>query len=343
MIYFRVDGNEQIATGHVMRCISIAQAIVENGEDCTFIISDDYPKKLIQSKGFPTLNINSKWNDLELEIERLIELIREKEIKKLIVDSYFVTKKYLKEIGRHVRIIYIDDLNLFTYPVDMIINYANYYPKFNYESLYNLKNIKLLLGCEYVPLRKEFSQLERENEINNPARTVLITTGGSDTYNIASRLLIEIIEQKKYENINFHVVSGVFNQHLSQLQMLEKTYNNIFLHYNVEKMSELMMKCDIAVSAGGTTLYELCACGVSTICFAIADNQINGVEDFGHNNIMIYAGDVSKNINIVIQNILKGIALLYQNDQLREIYSKRMTNLVDGCGASRIAYEILRF
>ncbi|WP_313131410.1 UDP-2,4-diacetamido-2,4,6-trideoxy-beta-L-altropyranose hydrolase [Anaerocolumna sp.] len=340
MIYFRVDGNEQIATGHIMRCLSIAQAIAEKGENCTFIISDDYPKALIQSKGFGTINLCSKWNDLELEITKLTELIREKEINKMIIDSYFVTERYLKEISKHIRSVYIDDLSLFSYPVDLLINYTSYYSKFNYESLYNLKSIKLLLGCNYVPLRKEFFQIKR-NQINNEVRNILITTGGSDTYNIAGRLLDEISMEKRYKDINFHVVSGIFNQNLLKLKTLEENNKNIFLYQNIKRMSDLMMKCDIAVSAGGTTLYELCACGLPTICFAFADNQISGVEDFRDKKIMNYAGDARQNDNNVIQNMINGIELLCENAQQRETYSKKMTNLVDGGGACRIAQEVL--
>ena len=341
MVYFRVDGNEQIATGHVMRCLSIAQAIAEKGENCTFITSDDYPKELIQSKGFDTINLHSKWNELELEITKLIELIKEKEISKMIIDSYFVTERYLKEIGKYTQIIYIDDLNLFSYPVDLIINYANYYSKFNYTSLYNLKNIKLLLGCKYVPLRNEFSQVKRRNQLNSQVRNILITTGGSDTYNIAGKLLSKICKEKRYKDINFHVVSGTFNLNLSKLQILKENNKNILLYQNIERMSELMVKCDLAVSAGGTTLYELCACGLPTICFAFADNQLNGVEEFGNKKIMVYAGDVRQDDNNVVQNIIRSVDLLCKNIQQREIYSKRMQNLVDGYGAIRIAEEIL--
>ena len=76
------------------------------------------------------------------------------------------------------------------------------------------------------------------------------------------------------------------------------------LHFII-KLSQLMMKCDIAISARGTTLYETCACGLFTICFGIADNQLMGIEAFAEKGLMYTVGDLRKNIEYGVQKIAK--------------------------------------
>lgn len=347
MIYFRVDGNKHIATGHVMRCLAIALELKEKGENCTFIVADNYSENIIQSNGFPSICIESKWNNLECETDKLIKLVKKLKIEKLIIDSYFVRESYLTELKKLVKIIYIDDLNLFQYPVDILINYSINYPKFNYKARYKQEATKLLLGSKYVPLRKEFSHLQEDKlGLNkNPKKQVkkiLITTGGSDPYNFTGKFLDKIVAHEPYKDIIFHVVVGRYNEHMEKLEDIKNRYPNIILHTNVTKMSKLMINCDIAISAGGTTLYELCACGTPSICFAFVDNQLEGAEAFGKSDIIPFVGDIRGNIEIVISRILDKINKLIQSDSLRLNYSIKMRELIDGNGAVRIAEEIIK-
>ena len=101
------------------------------------------------------------------------------------------------------------------------------------------------------------------------------------------------------------------------------------------------MEADVAVSAGGTTLYELCACGTPTITYSCADNQLNNVLQFQEDGLMAYAGDI-RNTNI----FKKTEALLKRLDdsyQLRKECSEKMQGLVDGNGSIRIAEELIKF
>ena len=96
-----------------------------------------------------------------------------------------------------------------------------------------------------------------------------------------------------------------------------------------------MRRCQLAVSAGGTTLFELCACGIPTVCFSFADNQKPGTIGMGSRDIMQYAGDARD--TDVTGHILEGLLRLLQSPTLRQEYASRMKRLVDGRGAGRIA------
>lgn len=341
MIYIRTDSNNTIATGHVMRCLSIAKALRKSGEECIFITADSSSDELIKSNGFDIICLNSEWNNPNSEIEDLINIIKDKDIKKLLIDSYYVTEDYLESIKKYTKLIYIDDINSFTYPVDMLINYSGSYENFKYDIQYKNTQTKLLLGYDYVPLREEFQNIK--SIIRDKVEQILFTIGGTDENNITARFIESILDDMVFNDIIFHIVIGSFNKNLEELNKLVSNCPNIKLHYNVNKISELMNKCDIAISAGGTTLLELCACGIPTIGFTIADNQIAGTKCLEDKKAMIYVGDARYDVKKVMKNISETAKILVESIELRNYLSKNMNNVIDANGANRIANEINLF
>ncbi len=349
MFYIRTDANPTIATGHVMRCMSIAKEISKLGEEVTFITADLQSKELIERNGYAVLCLDSTWNDLELEIEKLIKVIQQYNIKNLLIDSYFVTDKYLSELRRYTKIIYLDDLATCAYPIDVLINYNNYANGLGYEKLYQITDTKLVLGCSYAPLRDEFRDIA--SNVSSTIQNVLLTTGGSDSYHVAYKFLQYLIENHLSDNkrskedkldsllrnIKFHVVVGKFNADKEKLRDMSKEYPNIKLHMSVLNMSELMKKSDLAITAGGSTMYELCACGVPMITYSFADNQLPGVKGFHSIGVAKYCGDIRTGLNKVYESIICGIYDYFNDSTCRKNVSNRMKNLVDGYGAKRIA------
>lgn len=340
MVYIRADANAEIGTGHIMRCLALANAFRQKGVSTTFITADHYSDGIIADNNYQHLCLNSIWNDLDQEIEIILQLIQIRSIDLLIIDSYFVTAKYLDKIRQKVKIIYFDDLNNFIYPVDILINYNIYANKIIYEELYRKQNTELMISCKYAPLREEFQN--SRVKIREAVSNIMITTGGSDITNMISDLLKFVQDRNEFNNITFHVVIGRFNQYRMILEEMAEQDDKIKLHTNVTEMSKLMQMCDIAVTAGGSTLFELCACGLPSISFSCADNQLNSVKEFNQRDIIYYAGDSRDNKEACINNIEQRLDCLIKNYELRLELSKRMSALVDGEGANRIVYEILR-
>lgn len=335
-IYIRVDGNEIIATGHVMRCLSIAEELRELGAEVTFVVADDRPCKLIEDRGFASYVLNSTWNDLNSEIEILLRYIRDNQVEYMLLDSYYVTKEYLDKISEEVEIAYIDDLRRFPYSVRTIICYSPWIDISSYEKLYNTQehNISFLLGSNYIPLRKEFSNVFYE--VREAVQKILITTGGTDQLNLAGSFLKEVFNNQAFENMEFHIVAGYFNKNIEMLRKLADSNSNIIIHENVTQMSELMKLCDVAISAGGTTLYELCACGIPTICVEIADNQ-NGCRIWEDEGYMYYAGNMYIDKEGSVRNIIDKLQIYCKNYNDRKNKSENMRRLIDGMGSKRIA------
>jgi spore coat polysaccharide biosynthesis predicted glycosyltransferase SpsG len=266
----------------------------------------------------------------------MTSLIKTQNVKKLLIDSYHVTPAYLRNLCALTYIIYIDDLNAFHYPCHMLINYNCYYHKFNYPQHY--PRTPLLLGCDYAPLRREFQGLPRR-VVHRDVRSVLVTTGGNDPRNTAGKLVAMAKETHHLHNLAFHIIAGRFNPYINELKHLANKYRDVVIHTHVPGMSQLMYECDIAVSAGGSTLYELCACGTPTVAFSLADNQVDGVTSFG-GSYMIDAGDIRKNEDQCLNRMLDGVNQLVTGYHLRLELSEKSQNLVDGQGALRIAGKL---
>ena len=125
------------------------------------------------------------------------------------------------------------------------------------------------------------------------------------------------------------------NKYEKELIKIATTDNNIYLHKNIPDISKYMRRCRYAVSAGGTTLYELCACRIPTVCFSFSDNQVYCTSAMNEQQIMIYAGDARVERNIE-KKIMHGFKQFKEDDELTEGYITRMGGLIDGKGVSRI-------
>jgi spore coat polysaccharide biosynthesis predicted glycosyltransferase SpsG len=162
MILLRADGNKKVGSGHIMRCLSIADAARKQGEDCCFVAADNTGVPLVRDRSFDCQVLNTDYTNLQSEIDSFVQIIEQLAPSHIIVDSYYVTKEYLKKIGQYANILYIDDRAEFAYPVDILVNYNIYGPNLNYPKLYQDEQIvlpELLLGPQYTPLRDEFQNV----------------------------------------------------------------------------------------------------------------------------------------------------------------------------------------
>ena len=342
-IYFRTDGNEKIATGHIMRCLSIARACTALQATCRFLVADKTSLSLLRERfafpdEFSVSCLHTNYQNMESELPVLLPMI--KDCSWLFIDSYFVTPSYLSELQKHCRTAYLDDMLAFDYPVDLIINYDIDTEKI--PSCYRFISNKLI-GASYTPLREQFQNAvcQVRPEVHN----IFLSTGGTDACNAAGKILSRIFTEKDntlLQNCQYHVVTSRLNSYYQELVQLSDTYSVIHIHENVQNMASLMSECDLALSAGGTTLYELCAVGIPSISFATADNQLNAADTFAKKHIIPYAGDIRFSSDDVLDNIT---AFLYENFhsyKMRQESSRCMRDFIDGNGSARIACALTK-
>lgn len=338
MLGIRADANDIIATGHIMRCITIAKAVKKRRENCLFFIADDYAKGLLESAGMEYVCLHTDWEQKEEELPKLLEALQKMQCTRVLVDSYQSTPAYLERLQKEYPTAYIDDLFQSQYDISMILNYNAYYTNFPYEETYG-KDTILLLGTSYVPLREEFCAPKQNWDCE---KHILLSCGGGDIHQVIYDLLEEVCNTELIENLYFHVVAGRYQTKLEELKNLSKQYRHIHIHENVTQMAQLMDQCEIAVSAAGTMLYELCARQIPTIFFEAADNQKYDRIFFAKDDCMVYAGSVLQEKKACIDQIIKALFSLQQDPIRMQKMKQQMQKITDGKGADRIAEALLR-
>lgn len=339
MIGIRADANEHIAMGHVMRCLSIAMQLKKAGVPVLFILSDSYARELVLDAGFSCEVLDNDYTKKEAELPQLFHLCKTYCLKGILIDSYEVTSSYLETLHRRVPTAYIDDLHAFRYDTDILISYTPGITETDYAHQ-KYTDTRFLLGNTYTPLRPEFAEGVRE--IKPDTSAIFITTGGTDPYDMAFRLL-KHIEHSPLAHHDKHVVLGKFYQAEDTLRRLQQTDPALHIYRDIPHIREIMMQCDMAVSAGGTTLCELAACGIPTVAFTMADNQFPGTSRFAEAGALLYAGDVRENEEAAAEAIVSTLVSLTQHPEKRHALSDTAHAMVDGNGAGRIAGELIQF
>ena len=191
----------------------------------------------------------------------------------------------------------------------------------------------MLLGPEYAPLRAEFRSLPKK-EIKEKCTDILISTGGADPIGLALRMADQISAKCSGSTLKYHLLIGAMNRDKPEIEKMTAANKNIELHFNVKDMRSLICSCDIAVSAAGSTLYEICACGVPLITYTLADNQIQGAEGFAKHGLALTLGDLRGSTEL--SSCFELIEKLDRDHGMRAEISRKMQSLVDGLGADRI-------
>ena len=349
MIFIRTDSNAKIATGHMMRCLTIAKELRTLGETVTFLVSDCESEKLLFDEDFNYEVLDTKWDDLNTddEISKMKAILEEAINPVLFVDSYFASNEYYVALKPYAKIACFDDFFDEKYDVDLLINYSIFHDMYDYESRYAASETKCLIGPEYVPLRRQFVEEKKTRAFTKDSLDILVMCGGGDIHNVLAGLCEYGIreglisdETVGFQNV-FHIIVGAYNPNIERLRELASKYPQIKLYENVSNIASMMAECDVLVSAASTVLYEACAMGIPTVFFCMADDQVNDAKYFVRDASFLYAGDVRENKSKCLANVFSSISDLKENPTFIRQISKKSRALVDGLGAKKIAEEII--
>jgi len=355
MFYIRADGNTEIGMGHVMRCLSVAEAAadIDPMHLPVFITADGGCRSMIEERGFSVIVLDTDYRDMMCEISRLEELFQ-KEQDVLLVDSYQVSQEYYHALGKLVKVACFEDMGQ-AYPVDLLINYNLYAPELerNYQKT-DIYPRSVLLGAAYMPLRKAF-QKPTEYRIKNKITDVLITTGGSDPYFATAAFADALSSDREIaeHRIHLHLVSGPFNRFAGELKqkymhcdkIVQKTNIpavTITIHENVKDMRSLFLKSDVVITAAGSTIYEVSSLGVPMIVFYFAENQRQGAQALERLTDIVNAGCFAENVEEVTDRMKEALKRCIRDLEYRECLNRQEKGLIDGKGAHRIAERLIR-
>lgn len=340
MYIIRADGNSTIGMGHIMRCLSIACAMKEQGCEPIFVTACKECIPIIEQNGFKTKLLTTDYREMEKEIPELKEIIGDSHESVILVDSYQVTDNYYLELRKFAHVACLEDMGQ-PYPVDMLINYNIYGPSLDYSACTD-KGTITVLGASYMPLRQEF-MTDTEYTLNDKITNVMITTGGSDPYFAAKGFTDAFLsdEDLSTDNITYHVISGPFNSHANELNDCYKDNSNVIIHQNVKSMKAIMKQCDVVLTATGSTIYEVSSLGVPMIVFYFAENQRRGAEALAQLTDIVNAGNYADNKENTITSVIKTLRKCVKDHKYCETLNIQEKQLVDGQGAARLAKKVI--
>lgn len=358
-IVFRTDASVQIGTGHVMRCLTLADSMRESGADCIFIcrLYSGHLLDLIRQRGHKGIalsidNLSTStttdastqlatyfYIDWEIDVINTQRAIGESIVDWLIVDHYALDARWQKAMRQHcARIMVIDDLADRIHDCDLLLNQNLGRSIIDYNHRIPQK-AATLIGPRFALLRPEFSALRSESLARRQhpqLKHLLITMGGTDPQNVTEKVLHALRNCILLTEVAITVVMGTNAPWLERIQAiaLNMPYPTE-VKVNVTNMERLMVSCDLAIAAAGGTIWELCTLGIPTLCIAIAKNQ----EANGH---ALEEARATKLINLYSINQEINNFLVFSNftRRLAEI-QKNASGICDGLGTSRVTHALI--
>lgn len=341
-VLIRADASSTIGSGHVMRCLAIAQGLALAGHQVFFLTRDIgiSLKKRIELENFKIFPLETTIIGNKEDAQATINLAKDLNIDWVILDGYGFDINFQKDVkSAYLKLLVIDDYcHAQHYYADIILNANIYAEELNYEN--REPYTQLLLGTRYVLLRQEFLKWQDwQRDLNRHAQNILVSLGGADPHNLSLEI-IQALEELKQTDLRVIVVLGPNNSHYPTIEKYVKAsahFETIELQHNVSDMSALMQWADIAITGAGSTCWELVFMGLPSLTFVLAHNQIRISKSLDSLGIFPSMG---WNLNNEKQRFIQTIeSLLLSAPQRKTIYDQSKT-LIDGKGVNRIVMTL---
>ncbi|AKM20394.1 undecaprenyldiphospho-muramoylpentapeptide beta-N- acetylglucosaminyltransferase [[Flavobacterium] thermophilum] len=283
-ILFRVDSSFAIGTGHVMRCLALAEMLKEAGCAVYFAMRAG-PGDLcdeVEHKGFPVLRLVYEGPVVQkIDAKRTIEVIRQQlpSLDWCIVDHYELDRCWEENVKAYVgRMMVIDDLANRSHECDILLD-QNYY-QHSQQRYHGLvpPGCRLLLGPQYMLLRPEFYEAKKFSNLRNgQVKRILLFFGGSDPTNETEKALHAFKELDGLD-VEVDVVVGKANLNRFRVEQFCREIGFRY-HCQIDYLAELMAKADFSLGAGGASMWERCFLGLPSAVTIVAENQRRSTED----------------------------------------------------------------
>ncbi len=352
-VLLRADGSHKIGTGHIMRCIALAQGFDNIGVKSIFVIKD-YEKEirdLIRDYGYD-VEIVSRDRDFKEDAMLTADLASRYHAKIIITDINNINaeqepdlyRTYLKALkDKGIFLITIEGLDediiagKTSVPSDRIIipYYGAEKKRHNFHD-----NSYLLLGPEYFIFRQDFvAAAAVKKEIKKEASNILVTLGGSDPFNFTIKVAAALTRIDR-PDLSIRIIIGAsFDGSVRQemdniMRSFKGKYEFLF---KSDKMAELMLWADIAIISSGLTKYETALTGTPSIVISHDNVHDEIMEEFekAGSVLLMKCGK-----NITEEDISHAVEVLLDDPVLREKMSQRGRDMVDGKGVERIISHI---
>ncbi len=355
-IAFRADASVQIGTGHIMRCLALADELTREGHQCLFICRDHsgHQGELIESKGYEChLLVNSlatespvkpgivdlyaQWLGVpwQQDARQTRELLAPMAVDWLVVDHYALDIGWEQELATFVgRIMVIDDLADRDHECSLLLDQNLGREIKDYKKRVP-DNCRLVVGPQYALLRPEFAQL-RERSLQRrrypELKRLLISFGGVDRSNVTGQLLEALVHTDLTSEIELDIIMGGSAPYLQDVRkQAAQLPFQATVSVNVTDMAKRMCLADLSVGAAGSTSWERCCLGLPAMVVILAENQRfigNALEQSG-SALLLDESHLAEQLKKLIRQLIES------DTRLSEL-SENAAKVCDGDGCIRM-------
>jgi UDP-2,4-diacetamido-2,4,6-trideoxy-beta-L-altropyranose hydrolase len=332
LLLIRADGSSAIGTGHVMRCIALAQAWRRAGGVVMFLQAESTEslRRRLRAEQFepePLPCERGSAEDADITVASAARL----QAAWVVADGYCFGSDWQSRIrAAGFRLLVVDDYaHQERYDADVILNQNAGASATSYSA--RATESRLLLGPRYALLRAEFiGRPFTLAPITSVGRRILVTLGGSDPDNVTGTVIESVAA---IPQIEITVVAGGSSPNLSNLHRLAEKHPTVRLVIDAQNMPELMAQTDVAIAAGGSTAWELAFMGVPSVLLVLADNQEPGATALNREGAAICVGRAT---GLDVYRLRTIAESMLSDPALRAEMRRRAQQLVDGSGAARV-------
>lgn len=337
-LLLRTDASMKTGGGHAMRSLALAEANAARGGTAVMAMSEgaDVMRDRLAAAGVPLLEVDAP-KGTTADAEQTLTIARSHGIDWIVTDGYPLAGDYQRALREgHDRLATIDDWGLArAHHARVVVDQNVAATPTDYASA--REDTELLLGCDFALLRQEFvTGATRVRTTPARAARFMVTFGASDPAGVTPKVVRALAAfagddwQAKIvvgpANPAYASIAEVAAQRPAQIELLASA-----------KMSELMSWSDLAITAGGSTLWELAYCGVPMIGIAGADNQVANIARMGE---LGYAAGLGWHADVDDVAIAEALTSLREDASLRAAMTTKLQALVDGAGCARILDRI---
>ena len=342
-VVFRADASVTVGTGHVMRCLTLAEALRKAGAEPAFICREFEGNLvgLIEARGFdvhvlprlepPTDPLTWTAAHPQEDAAQTASFLKER-ADWLVVDHYGLERRWENEMREHAgRLMVIDDLADRAHDCDLLLDQNDLWNPARYDALVPA-HCRKLLGPAYALLRDEFRTAREAwpREVGETTR-IFVFFGGTDPTNETPKALRALRRWGEGKTLDIDVVIGGGNPHRAEVEGLVNATPNALLHVQAGNMAELMARADLSVGAGGSTTWERFCLGLPSLVVTTATNQEAIARALAKDDYHLLLGDHASVDEDVVVRGLEQFTL-----PQRRLLAHRGAGLVDGRGACRV-------
>jgi UDP-2,4-diacetamido-2,4,6-trideoxy-beta-L-altropyranose hydrolase len=355
-VAFRTDASSDIGTGHVIRCLTLADALRELGAQCQFICRehDGHLIDLILNRGHAVHSLPKPMPDTSLvsdlahscwlgvawetDAEQTFKLLGAKNYDWLVVDHYGLDYRWEALLRSSCnRVMAIDDLADRRHDCDLLLDQNVIgYPE-RYQGLVSADCVQCH-GPSYALLNPIYLKQRATLRVRaGPVRRALIFLGGGRSIQSFTTFVVMEFCNKELEGIQLDVVIGSALDYESPLRDVVSQRGYATIHEQLPNLAELMAEADFAIGAGGSTTWERCCLGLPSLVISVAENQRTICETLASEKVIYYLGHIDE----ITPGVIKShVLLLHQRPDILQSLSDNGMDIVDGHGIDRITKEI---